>query len=121
MSDQTGRRSGHDFPRASLDEALPHLRRPPAPEAVHFKIQNTVGEHAQITAYLDARLVFDRLDHVAGKRWSARFEELPKALLPPPCDRNGQRLARPPLHVRCRLTVFGVTREDVGEGEDPNR
>jgi hypothetical protein len=32
---------------------------------VHFKIQNTVGEHAQIAAYLDARLVFDRLDHVS--------------------------------------------------------
>jgi hypothetical protein len=63
--------------------------------------------------------VFDRLDLVCGQRWTAGFEELPKPLLPPPCDRDGQPLARPPIDVRCRLTAFGVTREDVGEGEDP--
>jgi Rad52/22 family double-strand break repair protein len=119
MTDKERRASGNRFPCASLDEALPHLRRPPAPEAVRFKIQNTAGDHAQVAAYVDARLVFDRLDLVCGGQWTARFEELPKPLLPPPCDRDGQPLARPPIHVRCRLTAFGVTREDVGEGEDP--
>src|SRR5919202_1173611 len=113
------RRGGPDLPCASLDEALRHLRRPPAPEAVRFKIQNTAGDHAQVAAYIDARLVFDRLDLVCGGRGAGRFEELPSPLLPPPCDRDGQPLARPPIHVRCRLTAFGVTREDVGEGEDP--
>jgi Rad52/22 family double-strand break repair protein len=119
MVSQKRRASGQGFPCASLDEALPHLRRPPAPEAVRFKIQSTAGEYAQVAAYVDARLIFDRLDLVCGKEWTASFEELPKPLLPPPCDRDGQPLARPPLHVRCRLTAFGVTREDVGEGEDP--
>src|SRR5215207_2262044 len=119
MTDSDGRASGPSFPCASLDEALAHLRRPPAAEALRFKIQNAAGEAAQVAAYVDARLVFDRLDLVCGKEWTARFEELPKPLLPPPCDRDGQALARPPIHVRCRLTAFGVTREDVGEGEDP--
>ena len=36
------------FPCASLAEALPHLRRPPVPEAVHFKIQNTAGDREEI-------------------------------------------------------------------------
>ena len=110
MTKQTGRASGQNFPRASLDESLPHLRRPPAPEAVRFKIQNTAGDHAEVAAYVDARLVFDRLDLVCGGRWTARFEELPSPLVPPPCERDGQPLARPPIHVRCRLTAFAVTR-----------
>jgi len=119
MSDRDGRASGPTFPCASLDEALPHLRRPPAPEAVRFKIQNAGGDAAQVAAYVDARLVFDRLDLVCGGGWRPRFKELPKALLPPPCDRDGQLVPRPPIHVRCRLTYFAVTREDVGEGGDP--
>src|SRR3954469_7131571 len=112
MPKQTGRQGGHDFPCASLDEALPHLRRPPAPEAVRFKIQNTAGTVAQVAAYVDARLVFDRLDRVCGKGGRAPYEECPNPLGPPPCDRDAQPLARPPIHVRCRLTAFGVTRED---------
>jgi hypothetical protein len=60
MNKMSGPEAGHDFPCVSLDQGLPHLRRPPAAEAVHFKIQNTAGDHAQIAAYLDARLVFDR-------------------------------------------------------------
>ena len=103
------------YPCATLDEALRELRRPPAPQAVKFKIQNAVGEYAQIAPYIDARLVYDRLDHVCGGNWSAVCEELPVALQP-------QRPVEPDaklIHVRCRLTVFGVTREDVGEGPDP--
>jgi len=119
MTDTEGRAIGPSFPCAWLDEALPHLRRPPAPEAVRFKIQNTSGDVAQVVASVDARLVFDRLDLVCGGRWKPRFEELPEALVPPPCDCDGQPLARPPIHVRCRLTCFGLSREDVGDGEDP--
>jgi hypothetical protein len=119
MNENGSRASGNDFPCASLNEALPHLRRPPAPEAVRFKIQNTAGDVAQVAAYVDARLVFDRLDLVCGSCWKPRFEQLPEALIPPPCDRDGHPLARPPIFVRCRLTCFGVTREDVGDGEDP--
>ena len=69
---ETIRRPGGDrFPCASLAEALPHLRRPPSPAAVRFKIQNATDDAAQVAAYVDARLVFDRLDQVCGHQWSA--------------------------------------------------
>ena len=70
MSTNNVRMSGHDFPCASLDEALPHLRRPPTPEAVRFKIQAVAGEAAQIAPYVDARLAFDRLDLVCVRATS---------------------------------------------------
>lgn len=111
MSEQDER----TYPCATLDEALPELRRPPAPEAVKFKIQNAVGEYAQVVPYVDARLVYDRLDHVCGGNWSAVCEELPAGLKPQRPVEPRERL----IHVRCRLSVFGVTREDVGEGHEP--
>jgi hypothetical protein len=113
MSKRQSRERGSDYPCATLLEALPDLRRPPAAEAVRFKIQNITrdGSAAQIAAYVDARLVFDRLDLVCGGEWHAEFEELPEPLR--------SRPAPVPIDVRCRLTVFGVTRQDVGEGEDP--
>ena len=110
--------SGPNFPCASLAEALPHLRRPPTAEAVRFKIQTVAGELAQIAPYLDARLVFDRLDLVCGERWAAEFEPLPKPLRSRPVDRNGE-VRLPPIDVRCGLRLFELTRQDVGAGEDP--
>jgi hypothetical protein len=118
MSNKTGRPSGPDFPRASLAEALPHLRRPPTAEAVRFKIQTVVSDSAQVAPYLDARLVFDRLDLVCGERWAAEFEPLPKPLRSRAVDRNGE-VRLPPIDVRCRLRLFEATRQDVGAGEDP--
>jgi hypothetical protein len=112
------RERGGDFPCPSLAEALPHLRRPPTAEAVRFKIQTVAGELAQVAPYLDARLVFDRLDLVCGERWAAEFEPLPKPLRSRPVDRNGE-VRVPPIDVRCRLTLFEATRQDVGAGEDP--
>jgi hypothetical protein len=117
-STQHGRSGGDRFPCASLAEALPHLRRPPKAEAVRFKIQTVVRDAAQIAPYLDARLVFDRLDLVCGERWAAEFEPLPRPLRSRPVDRNGE-VRLPPIDVRCRLTVFEATRQDVGAGEDP--
>jgi hypothetical protein len=118
MSTQQGRSGGSDFPCASLAEALSHLRRPSTPEAVRFKIQTVVGEVAQIAPYVDARLVFDRLDLVCGEHWSAEYEQLPEPLRSRAVDRNGE-VTVPPIDVRCRLTLFEVTRQDVGGGEDP--
>ena len=119
MSNQNGRSRGAEFPCASLEDALPHMRRPPQLAAVRFKLQNTVDDAGQVAAYIDARLVYDRLDRVCGSRWFPTFEELSERLIPPPVDRNGQRLNPPPLFVRCRLSCFGVVRQDVGEGDDP--
>ncbi len=119
MSERKGREGGCGYPCATLDAALSQLRRPPAPGAVRFKIQNTTDAAAQIASYVDARLVFDRLDHVCGGRWWATFEPLPKALVPPPVDDDGQLLRHPPVFVRCQLTLYGVTRQDVGDGHDP--
>ena len=113
-----GRPGGPEFPCASLDDALKHLRRPPTPEAVRFKIQTVAGDVAQIAPYVDARLVFDRLDLVCAASWLAVFEQLPEPLRSRPCDRNGEAIV-PPIDVRCLLTLFGLTRQDVGQGEDP--
>src|ERR671934_2910783 len=113
MTKQTSRASGPDFPCASLAEALAHLRRPPTAEAVRFKIQTVAGEAAQIAPYVDARLVFDRLDLVCAEGWAADFEQLPEPLRSRGVDRNGE-VRLPPIDVRCRLTLFTVTRQDVG-------
>ena len=40
MSQKKSGRKGPEFPCASLEEALKHLRRPPTPEAVWFKVSN---------------------------------------------------------------------------------
>jgi hypothetical protein len=116
MSDDSSPDDGAEFPCASLSDALPHLRRPPSSAAVRFKVQTPADDAGQVVAYVDARLVYDRLDQVCGERWWARFGPLSRALVPrPPHDSERP----PPLYTRCRLTVCGVTREDVGEGGDP--
>ena len=116
MQETTSADEEVQFPCASLADALPHLRRPPGAAAVRFKIQNAADDAAQVAAYVDARLVYDRLDQVCGERWWARFAPLARALVPRRPRGDGER---PPLYVRCQLTVYGVTREDVGEGHDP--
>jgi Rad52/22 family double-strand break repair protein len=75
-----------------------------------------VGERHETLPYVDARFVYDRLDLVCGEQWSARFGPLPRMLIP---RLRADDAGPPPLYVRCRMTLFGVTREDVGEGTDP--
>ena len=116
MTDSPAPDTGEQFPCASLAEALPHLRRPPGAAAVRFKIQTAADDAAQVAAYVDARLVYDRLDQVCGEQWWARFAPLAKTLVPRRPRGDGEP---PPLYVRCQLTLYGVTREDVGEGHDP--
>lgn len=112
-----GRASGRSYPCPSLDEALRELRRPPAPAAVKFKLQAVTrdGDSGQVACYLDARLVLDRLDLVCGGNWAASFDTQAEVLGPVAKAKQGERI----LYARCRLTVFGVTREDVGEGDTP--
>jgi hypothetical protein len=89
------------LPVSTLREAAPYLRRPFTPEAVRFKVQTVFGGNTGclIVAYIDARLVIERLNRVIPDGWSAENVRLPDA----------------PKLLVCRLTVDGVTREDVGE------
>ncbi len=82
-----------DLPVSTLREAAPHLRRPFSPEAVKFR---PVGG-GLIVAYLDARLVIERLNAVIPDEWSTRFEPYP----------GGKQ-------IECFLTIQGLRRSDVG-------
>jgi hypothetical protein len=92
------------LPVATLAEAVPHLRRPFTPEAIRFKVQSVFKKKdgtpigCLIVAYIDQRLVAERLNRVIPQGWSARYEFIP-----------GSKLAW------CHMTVDGVTRSDVGE------
>ena len=88
------------FPVATLEEGLPHLRRPFTPEAVRFKVQTVFKEASGciIVGYIDARLATERLNYVMGANWQDEYEALPDGLL------------------LCRLSVDGVIRQDVGSG-----
>lgn len=85
-----------------LAKALPSLQAPFSPAAVKFKIQ-TNPKHdngsALIVAFIDSRLVAERLNHVCPGDW--------------------ERIYREPMGkaVVCRLTVCGSAREDVGYGD----
>jgi len=97
-----------DLPVSSLRDAAPYLRRPFTPEAIKFKVQ-TVFKQASgclVVAYIDARLVVERLNLVVPDMWSARYEPI-----------DGTKL------MWCHLTITGeqtdtdwrVTHSDVGE------
>ena len=110
---------GGQFPlAATIDDALPLLRRPFSPSAVRAKVQHQDREKppswGQVVRYIDARLVAERLNLVAGGRWSYEYAPLDPALRPP--VRDGEQA---PLHVVSSLTVLGQTHTDVGEGRDP--
>lgn len=96
MSDKTP-----TFPVATLNEALPQLRRPFTPEAVKFKVQTCWGgpkAGAVIVPYIDARLASERLNLVVGENWSGAP------------DPRGES-------TWYALTLYGVTRTDVGVGQ----
>lgn len=89
----------------SLKEAIPELRRPFTPEAVKFKIQSFLGTRDNqppkgvlCVAHLDARLVQERLNSVVPAEWESDLFPLAGTLA-------------------CRLTVCGISRVDVGEGD----
>ena len=59
---------------------------------------------ALIVAYIDARAVMDRLDEVIGVgNWNDEYEVIY-------ADKGN-------FSVKCKLTIFGVSKEDVGEGD----
>src|SRR3954471_9600704 len=100
----------------SLRSALPQLRRPPTPQAVRFKPIIDAGDRCQLAGYTDARFVIDQLNTVCGAHWFAAYNELPASHRSTVAE-DDERM----LYVRCALTVFDVTRTDVGEGRDGTR
>lgn len=89
-----------ELPVDSLRDAIPHLRRPFTPEAVKFKVQTVFKEQKGciVVAYIDARLVIERLNRVIPDQWAASYTLL-----------DGGKL------MWCHLTVGVTTRSDVGE------
>lgn len=88
------------FPVDSFREAAVHLRRPFTPAAVKFKIQSTSknGDKAMCVAFIDARLVVERLNLIVPHLWHDEYQPVQGGLL-------------------CRLTVDGITRHDIGDGQ----
>ncbi|MCW3018621.1 MAG: Rad52/22 double-strand break repair protein [Solirubrobacterales bacterium] len=91
------------FPVDSLRDAALELRRPFEVKAIKWKVQNAIGAKdnpsgGMVVCYMDRGLVIDRLNMVIPHLWSMQFSELERG------------------HMLCKLTVDGVTREDVGEG-----
>lgn len=87
------------FPLDSFREAATHLRRPFTPAAVKFKVQATWPTGGLIVAYIDARLVVERLNLIVPDRWADEYQTIGSGLM------------------WCHLTVDGITRKDVGEGQ----
>lgn len=89
------------FPVDSFREAAPHLRRPFTAAAVKFKVQSTWPKDKPtgglVVAYIDARLVVERLNLVCPHLWHDDYAPAPGGLM-------------------CMLTVDGITRRDVGDG-----
>lgn len=85
---------GHS--QSPLNAALVHLRRPFEPAAVRWKVQSAGSGYGIVVAYIDARLVGERLNAVVGGEWSDEFRAHEQGV------------------EECALTVFGVTRRDVG-------
>lgn len=87
------------FPVDSYREAARHLRRPFTSAAVKFKPQTVTRSGKTIcVSYIDARLAVERLNLVVPHLWQDEYEPLGS-------------------HLICRLTVDGITRQDVGEGQ----
>jgi hypothetical protein len=90
---------------AALGHALlEDLRRPFTAEALKWKVQaNLSGGRGLLVAYIDARLVSERLNLVQGTDWHDNYRFF------------GDRIDSGLLW--CDLTLGIVTRSDVGEGK----
>jgi hypothetical protein len=92
-----------NYPLDSFKEAAAHLRRPFTAGATRWKIQQQSGNpptRGMVVSFIDARLVVERFNLVVPHLWWDEYERL-----------DGKRLL-------CRLTVDGITRQDVGQGPE---
>lgn len=101
-----------------MDEVWQKLSEPFPPGEVQWRIEalSRDKKRALVVPYVDARTVLDRLDRVVGPEgWQDAYEVLADAERAVR-DERGERRERL-VEVKCRLTVLGVTKEDVGEGD----
>ncbi|TFU25610.1 Rad52/Rad22 family DNA repair protein [Thermus tengchongensis] len=101
-----------------MDEVWQKLAEPFPPGEVQWRIEalSRDKKRALVVPYVDARTVLDRLDRVVGPEgWQDAYEVLADAERTVR-DERGERRERL-VEVKCRLTVLGVTKEDVGEGD----
>lgn len=101
-----------------MDEVWQKLSEPFPPEEVQWRIEalSKDRKRALVVPYVDARTVLDRLDRVVGPEgWHDEYQVLADAERTLK-DERGERQERL-VEVKCRLTVLGVTKEDVGEGD----
>lgn len=92
--------------KQTFADAAAQLRAPFTPEAIRFKVQTVIkprrGEEvargAVLVAYIDARLVIERLNAVVPGSWQDSYFRV-----------EGQ-----PNYLVCRLKVGELVREDVG-------
>ena len=101
-----------------MDEVWRKLAEPFPPGEVQWRVEalSRDKKRALVVPYVDARTVLDRLEKVVGPEgWHDAYEVLSDAerLVK---DERGERRERL-CEVKCRLTVLGVTKEDVGEGD----
>ncbi len=97
-----------------MDEVWRKLAQPFPPEEVQWRIEATTKDRkkALVVPYVDARTVLDRLDSVVGPEgWQDAYEVLSDR------ERVLEDKRERMVEVKCRLTVLGVTKEDVGEGD----
>lgn len=101
-----------------MDEVWRKLSEPFPPGEVQWRIEALSKDkrRALVVPYVDACTVLDRLDKAVGPEgWQDSYEVLSdgeRSLK----DERGERRERV-VEVKCRLTVLGVTKEDVGEGD----
>jgi hypothetical protein len=83
------------LPVSDINAALPHFRRPFTPAAVRWKVQRGWQSGGLVIAYIDARLVIERLNAVVGGAWEEDFAAWGKGMM-------------------CKLRVFETVHQDVG-------
>ncbi|WP_135257781.1 Rad52/Rad22 family DNA repair protein [Thermus caldilimi] len=101
-----------------MDEVWQKLSEPFPPGEVQWRIEalSRDKKRALVVPYVDARTVLDRLDRAVGPEgWQDAYEVLADAERTVR-DERGERRERL-VEVKCRLTILGVTKEDVGEGD----
>lgn len=100
------------FYPVTLDDVIEELTQPFEIPEIKWRLDSIVKTGHRVVPYLDARTIFDRLNSVVPSGWNFQVVNAEMQEFPHPDDRN--RLLGVGWKVHSRLTILGVTREDVG-------